>query len=894
MLKTKLYRPPLTREHVYRTRLIKRFEQNFYKPLSLVCAPAGYGKSMLLSSWLENYNGKYVWISLTENDNDLKVFLTCLQLAIKNIFPKSLSDLTNLLQIIEQPPTDLLIDTLINELDQIKEDFVVVFDDYHYIHDKDIHRILDTLLQFPPEHIHVVISTRNDPPLMINKLRLHERINELRMRELGFNLEEVVSLFQKSHSVTLEEATAISLVEKTEGWITSLRLTSLTFNDWKDSKRLLDDFTGDVLSLTEYLFEEVIKKQTSVLRNLIIKISILDRFCDELLDVILQSEGLPNNKALNGNEIINLLLKSDLFLIKLDRESKWFRFHHQFQHMLQKQLKQKFTVKEIHKLHLDVSDWLMKNEYMEEAIHHALEVENYEMATRVLINNRKNIVEKGLWYALEICLNKFPEQTIDASPELLIIQTWIYIHHLNYPGIVSNIEKIEKLAKKIPIDSIEGELYFFKGYYSMLTYRNTEAEKLLKKAIDKIPKELSHSVGEAEIHYALALQFNNKKKEALRFIENRINNQTTNSNIRVSRFYIGLALMHLFDANLYMAIDPAVKCKEISYENNFVYTEGWGKYSESLVMFNQGKFMQAEKLFSDLTQKTAGLHTRMVADCFATMLLHLQISGQQKALVEMIAKFRQFSSIINNDWIRVVLHSAQSRLALLQGDIDSAIQFIRMVDISADIGIMSVFVEIPRITFCRVLIAEGTNDTLNEAIIKLSGYYDDNDQVCNTCQKIGIKLLLAVAYHKLGEKTMAIENLTACVELGSLGGWIFPFIEYGETIMELLPLVLSSSKNNTRYIKNILQTLEKNSGFRKTAPIIKDDKKAASITENLSKRENEILLLVSKGMRNKEIAHKLFVSEGTIKKHLYNMGQKFNTSSRVDLLNKARTLELIE
>jgi len=894
MLKTKLYRPPLTKEHVYRTRLIKRFEQNMYKPLSLVCAPAGYGKSMLISSWLENCNCKSVWISLTENDNDLKEFLTCLQLAIKNIFPKSLSDLTNLLQIIEQPPTELLIKTLINELDQIKKDFVVVLDDYHYIHDKDIHRVLDVLLQFPPEHIHVVISSRNDPPLLINKLRLHDRINEIRMRELGFNIEEVVSLFQKSHRITLEESEAISLVNKTEGWITSLKLSSLTFNDWKGSKRLLDDFTGDVSSLTNYLFEEVIKKQPSVLRNLIIKISILDRFCDELLDVFLQSEEQVNDKGLNGSEILNLLRKSDLFLIMLDREGKWFRFHHEFQYLLQNQLKKKFTVKEIHKLHLDVSDWLMKNEYMEEAIHHALKAGNHEMAVRVLINNRKNIVEKDLWYPLEICLKKFPAQTIDSSPELLIIQTWIYIHHLNYPGLVSNIENIEKLSKKISIDSIEGELYFFKGYYSMLTYRNSEAEKLLKKAIDKIPQELSHSVGEAEIHYALTLQFNNKKKEALRFIENKINNQTTNSNIRVSRFYIGLALMHLFDANLYMAIDPAVKGKEISYENNFVYTEGWGKYSESLVMFNQGKFMQAEKLFSDLTLKTAGLHTRMVADCFAIMLLHLQISGQQKALVEMIAKFRQFSSIVNNDIIRIVLHSAQSRLALLQGDIDSAIRFIRMVDISADIGIMSVFVEIPRITFCRVLIAEGTNDTLNEAIIKLNGYYDDNDQVCNTYQKIGIKLLLAVAYHKLGKKTTAIENLTACIEMGSLGNWIFPFIEYDETMMELLPLVLSNSKNNTRYIKNILQALEKNNGFRKSASISKDDKKAVSISKNLSMRENEILLLVSEGMRNKEIAHKLFVSEGTIKKHLYNMGQKFDTNSRVDLLNKARTLELIE
>ncbi|MGB5479793.1 MAG: LuxR C-terminal-related transcriptional regulator, partial [Eudoraea sp.] len=195
---------------------------------------------------------------------------------------------------------------------------------------------------------------------------------------------------------------------------------------------------------------------------------------------------------------------------------------------------------------------------------------------------------------------------------------------------------------------------------------------------------------------------------------------------------------------------------------------------------------------------------------------------------------------------------------------------------------------------CRVLIAEGTDEKINEAIIKLNVLYDDNDKVRNSYQKIGIKLLLAIAYHKLGEKEAAIKNLTACIEMGSPNDWIFPFIEYRETMLELLPLVLSGSKKHSRYINKLRKALEKNSEFRMRNPVIDIDKKDVTHTEHLSVREKEILLLVSEGLRNKEIALKLFVSEGTIKKHVYNMGQKFETSSRVDLLNRTRQLELIK
>ncbi|MGB5693184.1 MAG: hypothetical protein WBM43_11315 [Flavobacteriaceae bacterium] len=262
------------------------------------------------------------------------------------------------------------------------------------------------------------------------------------------------------------------------------------------------------------------------------------------------------------------------------------------------------------------------------------------------------------------------------------------------------------------------------------------------------------------------------------------------------------------------------------------------------MLFNLGKLEKAAKQFSELTQKTAGSQSRIVADSFTAIIIYLQIEGRHKELEETIGKFRQYSTYIDDPSVNLVLHSAQARLALLQGDLDAAIQFMRMVDISADERVMLWWFEIPRITLCRVLIAEGTDEKINEVIIKLKDYYNDNAKLNNACQNVGIKLLLAIAYHKLGEKATAVNNLTACIEMGHLGDWVFPFHEYRETMQELLPLVLSESKEHKRYINKLLKVLEKNSGFRITKPVVDIDKEDVTHSEELSARDKESLLLI--------------------------------------------------
>lgn len=515
------------------------------------------------------------------------------------------------------------------------------------------------------------------------------------------------------------------------------------------------------------------------------------------------------------------------------------------------------------------------------------------MAVQILIDNRIDIMNKDLWRLFEGFLKKLSPQIIEASPELLIIEAWLYFSYLDAESTLETIEKIEKLSEKMPIESIQGEVDFFKGFFCYYQAQFDEGEKLLKNAISLIPTEFYIGLGEAELHYALTLQANNKRNEAITYLENKLNYNTKISETRQTRHYAGLALIYTLEGNLSMAVVPAVKTKQLGQENNLDLAETWGEYNEALILFNQGEFENSMTHFSKLTEKKASLHSRVLADSFVAQLVYLQISGQHNKLVEITNQFIKYSAIRNEASLNLVLHSAQARLALLQGDLDAAIRYMRMVDIAADVGVMLFWIEIPRITLCRVLIAEGTNDKLNEAITKLTKYQDHQIKIGNNYQNIVITLLLALAYNKLGEKTMALKNLTASIEMGHLGNWVFPFVEYCETIIELLPLVLTDSKTHTRYINKLGKALEKNSEVKMRKPVINKNKKDLTQSEQLSVREKEILLLVSEGLRNKEIATKLFVSEGTIKKHIYNMGQKFETSSRIDLLNRTQELGLI-
>ena len=389
ILTTKLHRPPLPLEFVSRTELLKQLDKYHHCPLTLVSAPAGYGKSILISSWIEACETPAAWISLDTHDNDLRIFLSYLVTAIKGLFPESLKNTGILSAAASLPPLTVLSRNLINELDEINENFILVLDDYHRIEKKPIHDLIEELLRYPPRNMRLIILTRRDPSLPLHDLRAHSQLIDLRMRELSFTPEEIITLFHKLHGFTLNYRFSQMLVEKTEGWITGLRLAALSIKRLEDIPDLLENMESDSLhSVSEFLFEEVLAKQPAVIQKHLLESSILDRFCAELLDELFITDEQDRGAQNDGAAFLNWLEKAGMFVIPLDLEQCWFRYHHLFQELLQSRVRLKMP-EEIKTAHSRAAGWFEKNGLIEESIEHALAAGEVERAAQLVERHRQ-------------------------------------------------------------------------------------------------------------------------------------------------------------------------------------------------------------------------------------------------------------------------------------------------------------------------------------------------------------------------------------------------------------------------------------------------------------------------------------------------------------------------
>ena len=372
LLRTKLHRPPVVGDHLHRTHLIERLSKNLNRPLTLVSASAGYGKTTLLSCWLKTCGLPVAWLSLDENDNDLHLFLSYFLTAVRTISPAAGKEIQNILNSPELPPLSILANILINELDQIKETFILTIDDYHVVQNKAIHELIKEILKHPPHAMHLVLASRIDPPLPLATLRAKGRMTEIRVKDLRFSRKETADFLQQVLETTIEESIVSIIDEKSEGWITGLRLTALSLRHKDDIDRVVADLPDANRFVMDYLVAEILSQQTTAIQEYLLITSILGRFCAPLCDAVCSSDTASGACEISGQEFIQLLTKANLFVIPMDDEHRWFRYHHLFQNLLDRKLKHRFKQESIRVLHINASAWFAENGHVEEAIQHAL------------------------------------------------------------------------------------------------------------------------------------------------------------------------------------------------------------------------------------------------------------------------------------------------------------------------------------------------------------------------------------------------------------------------------------------------------------------------------------------------------------------------------------------
>src|SRR3990172_5704043 len=385
VLATKLYIPPPRPKVVLRPRLIERLNeglrqnQGFGRKLTLVSAPAGFGKTTLVSEWITSCERPAAWVSLDEGDNDPTRFLAYLVAALQTIAANIGEGVLRVLQAPQPPPIESILTALLNEITTVPDNFVLVLDDYHVIDAKPVDTALTFLLEHLPPQMHLVIATREDPQLPLARYRARGQLTELRAADLRFTPAEAAEFLNQVMGLNLSVEDSAALEARTEGWIAGLQLAALSMQGLQDTAGFIQSFTGSHHFVPDYLLEEVLQKQPESIQNFLRRTSILDRLCGPLCDAVVLD---PSGSA-SGQETLEYLERANLFIIPLDNERRWYRYHDLFAELLRNRLTRAYS-DQIAELHRRASDWYGRNDLPNEAVTHALAIQDWHRAAEII------------------------------------------------------------------------------------------------------------------------------------------------------------------------------------------------------------------------------------------------------------------------------------------------------------------------------------------------------------------------------------------------------------------------------------------------------------------------------------------------------------------------------
>jgi LuxR family maltose regulon positive regulatory protein len=515
LLSTKLFLPPVQPGLVSRQRLVGKLDEGLQpgKRLVLVSAPAGYGKTTQVREWIQSYQEsdifsaqmQFAWLSLDEGDNDPLRFWTHLVAALQKIHRVS-QCAGSALQSPRPAPIQFILTGLINELILQEGLFVLVLDDYHFISNPQIHTGIAFLVENLPPGLRLVLATRADPPLPVVPLRARRQMVELRAGDLRFTSEEAAAFLNEIMGLGLQAKDIEALEARTEGWAVGLQLAALSMQDRQDLSGFIRAFSGSHFFILEYLAEEVLNRQPEEIRSFLLKTSILERLCGPLCDAVLD-EGRTTNDESNSSSVLrhlstvhrpsSVVLESlhrlNLFLIPLDDERLWYRYHHLFADLLRNQLKQQVPQEDITALHRRASAWYAENSLLDEAVRHGLEAGDFERVAEMVEQAARANMLNGRVATMLHWMDALPEGLRRSQPRLQLYQAWAYF--LNGQTDLASrmlLDLKERLSAQTPSDenrSTLGELNAYLATVMSITENTVQIRQFAQEALAGLPPE---------------------------------------------------------------------------------------------------------------------------------------------------------------------------------------------------------------------------------------------------------------------------------------------------------------------------------------------------------------------------------------------------------------------
>jgi len=890
LLSTKLFFPRARSNLVSRQRLIEQLNAGLRKPLTLISAPAGYGKTTLVSDWHSRFGSEYplAWLSLHPDDNNLTRFLTYISAALETLDPRLPQDLISQLHLPQLPPVEELVTALINGVNAFPQDFALVLDDCHAITDPTIHAALAYLLDHLPPKMHLVMLTRTDPPIHLAKLRARGEMVELRASDLRFSGEECAHFLQEVMGLSLSEENIRALDQRTEGWAVGLQMAALSMQGKEEPAIFINAFTGSHRYILDFLSEEVIQGQTEEIQTFLLQTSILDRLSGPLCDAVL---GGSQESA----QILVDLERKNLFLIPLDDERQWYRYHHLFSELLFQELKRTQS-EQVNELYARAAGWFEANGYLDNAIGYALKAQNYELATRLMYQIRTNLLDHGEIRMLLGWINTLPEELVRSQPEL----SFSYATNLTMQGYFDAAEKWLQLAEtgsdQVPASDRQVPL----GKNRFLIYRSVFARfrgdlpaaiDLSERAVELTPTTMLRDWGVMLLFLGHAYYYAGDTHRAEQVLNEAVQANLASGHMGAClNAYHHLAKLRVLQGRLHDARTVYEQAVKIANEHGTpIYTgtehAGLGDLKREWNQLEEA----ADGIQKGIELAEAGDHIFFLTDCYIARVRLALVQKDWKTASSFLNKAEQVVRRCPGSIEIELLRAWQARLQLAQGNLSEASAWAESHDANKAAP-LNPQEEFELLTRTRIWLALGK---VEQAAASLERLGIAADAAGRGGRALEAQLLLALADQASGKETQAVERLAWVLAQAEPEGYVRLFIDEGAPLVKLLyKLTAQTTAHLQDYAERLIAVY-----FHEEAEwqvLQAKTYQGDALIKPLSKRELEVLWLVAAGKTNQEIAAELYIAIGTVKRHVINIYTKLDAKNRTEAVAKARKLGLLD
>src|SRR6266487_3028882 len=923
ILATKLYLPRLRPNVVSRPRLLERLNEGLHRNLTLISAPAGFGKTTLVSAWVEGIErprARTAWLSLDEGDNDPARFLAYLVAALQTIAAHIGEGVLGMLQSSQPPPPEAMLTALLNEITTLPDHFVLVLDDYHVIDAKPVDIALTYLVEHLPPQMHLVIATREDPQLPLARLRAQGQLIELRAADLRFTPSEAAEFLNQVMGLNLSAQDIAALEDRTEGWIVGLQLAALSMQGHQDVPGFIRAFAGDHRYIVDYLVEEVLQRQPEPVRSFLLQTAILDRLNGPLCDAVTGQE--------EGNARLEALERGNFFVVPLDDKRHWYRYHHLFAEVLSAHLMAE-QPDQVSALHRRASEWYEQHGSAAAAIRHALAAKDFERAADLVELAWPGMRRSRQEATLLGWLKALPDELLRCRPVLGVAYAHVLLASGEREGVEERLRDAERWldttaemrglasAPAAAMDVVDeegfrrlpGTIAIARAGLALARGDVPGTVTYARCALDLAPEDDHLTRGGAAGFLGLAAWTSGDLEAAHRSYADGMASLQKAGNISDAiNGAIALAAIRMAQGRLRQAMRTYERGLQLATEQGEPVLRGTADmYVGMSELHRESDDLHAATQHL-LRSKELGEHTGFPQNRYRWRVAMARIREAQGDLDGALDLLDEAERLYMSDFSPNVrpIAALVTRVWVAQGRVGEALDWARERGLSVS-DAPHYLREFEHITLARVLLARYTSNRADHSMLEAMGLLERLLQAAQEGERTGsvieILVLQALARQMQGNISAALVPLERALTLAEPEGYVRIFVDEGPPMAVLLAKLHEHSRKRPRAaltnvplaymerLRALLRGERVQEGTSSAAPSAPTP--AQPLLEPLTERELEVLRLIAAGLSNRAIAARLVLALSTVKSYVNTIYGKLQVESRTQAVARARALHLL-